>query len=160
MSKTNTKRTWCLIMALMIAFCCFMTKPEPVEAATTSSHWIINRYDGGNNYSGKYIIYRDWGKFSAGLFGKKFTIQEVNYLSQLSSSEKWYFDKYARFGVYVYKTNGNLYKYYGGLKNGSSFKIPKGTYSITIRSEIDSSGWSQFSKYAGKWTYAQYRLKY
>lgn len=154
------KKVSCLLIAcLMLLGICTSTATFTAEAATTSNSYIVNVYDGGRNYKGKYEIYHDFGTYKGSLTGKKFTIEAINYCSVLPKSDVSYFNTYARFSVYLYK-DGYLYKYYDRLKNGASFKLPSGSYKIVIRSEIDSSGWSQFGAHTGLWTYAQYRLKY
>lgn len=147
-----------LVACLMLFGICTAT-PLTAEAATTSNSFIVNVSDGGRNYRCKYEVYNDFGTYNGSLLGKKFTIQEVNCYSVLSKSDASYFNNYARFSVYLYK-NGYLYKYYDRLKNGASFTVPSGSYKIVIRSEIDSSAWSQFAAHTSCWSYAQYRLKY
>lgn len=151
------KRLLCVLFSLLVIASSFSLAPVQVQAATTSSSYIINRYDNGSNYSGTYEIWRDFGSFKG---SKKFKIECINYLSQLSKSECAYFSKYARFNVYVFKSNGQLYKFYGNLKNNSTFSIPSGTYKISIYSMIHSSGWKTFSNNTWKYPYAQYRLRY
>lgn len=155
------KRVSCIALALLICFVSLhITRPIVAEAATTGSSYIVNVYDMGQNYSGRYERDRDFGNFKAGAFGKSFTIQFCNVYSQLSNSEVSFFKTYARFQVYVYNTNGKLVKFYGNKKIGNKFSIPRGTYNIVIHSGIDSSGWNRFAANRWHYTYAQYRLKY
>jgi len=161
--KNSLKKIVSLFMTMIVICSCFTFNVIGVEAATKSCGYVINVYDGGRNYSGRYRCdsHSDFG--NVGLFGKKVKIEFVNYCSQLNKDQENFYKKYARFNVYV-SSNGKVKKYYGNMKIGDTFKIPKGkNMTVWINSGIDSSGWKQFEKQMKAnlpWTFAQYRLKY
>lgn len=156
----SRKRIISTLIAITVAFSCIMMISVTTSAATTGLKPILNKYDGGRYYSGRYQVTSDFGQLKGSLFGKKYTIECVNYLSQLNNSECGYFGSYSRFGVWICRTNGKVYKYIDGLKHGSSFKLPLGKWKVVIKSSIDPSGWDSFSYYTNIWTFAMYRLRY
>lgn len=152
-----------LLMTLLVIGSCFTFTTIDVAAATKSCGYVVNVYDGGSNYSGRYQCHYQSDFGNVGLFGKNVKIEFVNYCSGLNANQVNFYKKYARFNVYVY-SNGVLKKFYNGKKIGDTFKIPQGkNMRVTIDSMIDSSGWNEFGKQMKSglpWTFAQYRLKY
>ena len=162
--KKFTKNIIALFIVTITVCSCFAFNAIiPAEAATKSCGYVINVYDGGKDYSGRYACdsHSDFGK--VGLFGKTVKIEFVNYCSQLNKEQRNFYKKYARFNVYV-SNNGIVKKCYVNKKIGNTFKIPSGkNMTVWINSRIDSSGWGQFEKQMKSglpWVYAQYRLKY
>ena len=161
--KNVSKKMISLLMGVLTLCSVFVFPTISAEAATKSCGMIVNVFDGGRYYSGRYECdsHSDFGK--VGLFGKSVKIEFVNFCSQLNSSQVNFYKKYARFNVCV-SSNGIVKKFYNGKKLGEKFTIPKGkNMTVWIHSEIDSSGWDQFEKQMKKglpWSFAQYRLKY
>ena len=160
--KTNSKKMISLFMAVITLCSLFVFPTIGVEAATKSCGYIVNVYDGGRNYSGRYQC-ESRSNFGNIGWSKNVKIEFVNFCSVLNSSQVNFYKKYARFNVYV-SSNGIVKKFYGNKKIGDTFKIPNGkNMTVWICSKIDSSGWNQFSNQMRSglpWTYAQYRLKY
>ena len=160
--KKFSKKVFSLFMLVITLCSAFVFPTINAAAATKSCGYVVNVFDGGRNYSGRYQCdsHTDFGKVG---WSKNVKIEFVNYCSVLNTNQVNFYKKYARFDVYV-SSNGYVKKFYGNKKIGDTFKIPIGkNMSVWICSKIDSSGWNDFKnqmKSGLPWSYAQYRLKY
>lgn len=162
MKKTLKKAISLLLV--MTTLCSLLMLPATcVNAATKGCGYVVNVYDGGRNYSGRYQCNSQTSFGNVGILGKNVKIEFVNFCSVLKSNQVRFYNNYARFNVYVY-SNGKLKKFYANKRIGDSFKVPSGkNITVSIDSKIDSSGWGEFTnqmKSGLPWTYAQYRIKY